>query len=248
LLRPLTDLPASGVLTILPDEEIAAIPFSLVTDAEGKWLDESYATVLAARPSKIAGDWKSFRQALVVGAPASGESLPPLPESRSEAEAVASRFPGAKALTGADATLDAVRAGIERAGLFHFSGHGYAGPTVGGLYLTGNLLTSGTLQGLSLKSCRLAVLSACLTAKGQTEGLTNPDSLVHALLDAGVQTAVASRWDVDSAATAEWMERFYSDLTVSGDPAQALRHANRLVRAQPRYEHPYYWAAFQIYQ
>jgi CHAT domain-containing protein len=248
LLRPLTDLPTSGVLTILPDEEIAAIPFSLLTDAQGKWLDESHATLLSALPEKRTDIGDSFQQVLVVGAPATHESLPALPESKREAESVASRFAGSKTVTGTYATLGAVTAGLEHSGLFHFSGHGYAGPTVGGLYLADSLLTSVSLQGLSLGSCRLAVLSACLTAKGQTDGLTNPDSLVHALLDAGVQTVIASRWDVDSAATAEWMERFYSGLAASGDPVQALQQASRSLRAERRYEHPYYWAAFQTYQ
>ena len=180
------------------------------------------------------------QRALVIGAPATGEALPPLPESRMEAEEVASRFTGSTILTGLEATMGAVTHGLETADLLHFSGHGYAGATVGGLYLAGSLLTSVSLEDLSLPFCRLAVLSACLTAVGQTEGLMNPDSLVHALLDAGAQTVVASHWSVDSGATSALMSRFYAGLSSTGDPAQSLRRASAMVRAEPQYGHPYY--------
>ena len=239
--------PAGGVLTVLPDAEIAAVPFSLLADAAGQWQAERFTTVLSSH-ARAAVPWTPVEQAVVVGAPATREHLPPLPESRLEAESVAARFPGATLLLGADATAPNLLRALPAAGLFHYSGHGYAGAAAGGLYLAGSLLTSAQLKAVELPRCRLAVLAACLTAVGQTGGLTNPDSLVHALLDAGVHTAVASRWAVDSAATLDFMSRFYSDLEATRDPAKSLSAAAAGLRADPRYRHPYYWAAFQTYE
>jgi len=235
----------SDRVTVLPDEELAALPFSLLVDEHGHWLTK---TVVLSAHEPIPESWTRPRNAVVIGSPATREDLSPLPDSRREAEDIASRFPGSVPLIGANATSSAVEQQLANADLFHFSGHGYAGSTVAGLYLSDALLTSVSLQNVSLPRCRLAVLSACFTAVGEDEGLTNPDSLVHALLDAGARTVIASRWNVDSAATATLMSRFYSNLPTSGDPAQALRSASVSLRETPAYTHPYYWAAFQTYQ
>jgi len=236
------------ILTILPDAEIAAVPFPLLVAPGGRWLADTFAPVFSSRQRSASEMWRPARRALVVGAPATQERLPPLPESRIEAENVAARFPGTTLLTGPQATANAVMQALERADLFHYSGHSYAGASVGGLYLADSLLTSASLQSLSNAACRLVVLAACVTAVGQTDGLTNPESLVHAFLDGGVHTAIASRWAVDSAATAALMSRFYPDLDTTGDPAKSLSHAARSLRADAKYRHPYYWAAFQTYE
>jgi CHAT domain-containing protein len=249
LLAPLPGaVPSKGVTTVLPDAEIAALPFHLLVDQQGRWLDESSTIEFATHPGRANAHWTQPKQALVIGSPATQEPLPTLPDSAAEAESVRASFPGSTVLTGKDATLSAVMERLQQADLFHFSGHGYAGASVGGLYLADSLLTSVSLQHASLPACRLAVLSACLTAMGQTKGLSNPDSFVHALLDAGAQTVIASRWSVDSEATTALMSLFYRDLHANHDPAQSLRHASEQLRAYPQYAHPYYWGAFQTYE
>ena len=240
-------VPASGVLTVLPDAEIAAVPFSLLAEPGGRWLAERVTVVLASRP-RGAASWTPVSRALVVGAPATRERLAALPDSRVEAETVAARFPGSTLLLGSAVTGGGVIEALPRAELFHYSGHGYAGASVGGLYLADSLLTSASIKSLSLPACRLAVLAACVTAVGQTDGLTNPDSLVHALLDAGVHSAIATRWAVDSAATAALMARFYPELEATRDPARSLAGAAGALRAERKYQHPYFWAAFQTYE
>jgi CHAT domain-containing protein len=151
-------------------------------------------------------------------------------------------------LTGSEASAQAVADRIETAGLFHFSGHGFAAAGLGGLYLAGAPLTSAWFQKMRLDACRLVVLSACLTAMGQGDGLTNPDSLVHSILDAGAGSVIASRWRVDSAATAALMSSFYSSIFRMRDPALALQCARESVRANHKFAHPYFWAAFQVYE
>jgi CHAT domain-containing protein len=62
-----------------------------------------------------------------------------------------------------------------------------------------------------------------------------------------VPRLVTSLWQVDDLATAELMRRFYRGLIVHQlSPAAALRHAQREMRANPRWQSPFYWAAFTL--
>jgi CHAT domain-containing protein len=51
---------------------------------------------------------------------------------------------------------------------------------------------------------------------------------------------------VDDAATRALFETFYTELVAGRSPASALQEAALSVRAQLGWEHPYYWAAFQV--
>ncbi|MGA7523163.1 MAG: CHAT domain-containing protein [Acidobacteriaceae bacterium] len=93
----------------------------------------------------------------------------------------------------------------------------------------------------------LVVLSACQTANGDRlpgEGLVG---LSYSFLIAGSRRVVGSLWDVDDAATAELMRRFYQALYQGGaSPAEALRSAQRAIAKVPRWSNPYYWAGFTL--
>lgn len=104
----------------------------------------------------------------------------------------------------------------------------------------------GEVFGLSLRA-RLVTLSSCRSARGTDlpgEGLV---SLTRGFLYAGAGTVLASLWDVDDRATAELMRRFYrAHLQQKLPPPAALRAAQMSLRAEPGWEHPYYWAAFTL--
>jgi CHAT domain-containing protein len=65
---------------------------------------------------------------------------------------------------------------------------------------------------------------------------------------AGSPRVVASLWNVNDAATAELMKRFYQEMLgpERRPPAAALRAAQLSMRQQARWSAPYYWAAFVI--
>jgi CHAT domain-containing protein len=63
---------------------------------------------------------------------------------------------------------------------------------------------------------------------------------------AGVPTIVASQWKAESKATTELMVRFHKGLVGGLSPAAALRDAQRAVRLDRRYRHPFYWAPFIV--
>jgi CHAT domain-containing protein len=93
----------------------------------------------------------------------------------------------------------------------------------------------------------MVVLSACETALGQEirgEGLVG---LTRSFMYAGAPRVVASLWDVNDAATAELMTRFYHAMLHDHlRPAAALRQAQLSMAKEKRWAHPYNWAAFTI--
>jgi CHAT domain-containing protein/tetratricopeptide (TPR) repeat protein len=95
----------------------------------------------------------------------------------------------------------------------------------------------------------LVVLSGCRTALGQDvrgEGLVG---LTRGFMYAGAPRVVASLWKVDDAATAELMKRFYEGMFGPRKllPAAALREAQQSLANTPRWNAPYYWAAFVLH-
>ncbi|MGA8160470.1 MAG: CHAT domain-containing protein [Acidobacteriaceae bacterium] len=164
-----------------------------------------------------------------------------------------------QAAVGFAASAEKVRSmNWSRFGIVHFATHAFLNPVQPDL---SNILLSqfdaaghpqaGALWFSDIASMRmpvdLVVLSACQTANGDQlpgEGLVG---LSYSFLIAGSRRVVGSLWDVDDAATAELMRRFYEALYRGGQsPAEALRSAQRAIAMVPRWSNPYYWAGFTI--
>jgi len=95
----------------------------------------------------------------------------------------------------------------------------------------------------------LVVLSACETARGKVGAGEGVIGLSWAFFIAGSRTTVVSGWKVSSASTSILMRKFYEHLNderSSGSlkKAEALRAAELEIMKDPRYSHPFYWAAF----
>lgn len=194
-------------------------------------------------------------------------ALPSLPGARSELEALRRRYPSALVRIGADATESTVR-GRDADALSHarfvvFSTHGLmAGSTAAepGLVLTppeqATDADDGYLSASEAAQLRLTaefvVLSACNTAASDGrpggEGLSG---LARAFFYAGARSVLVSHWEVSDAATTALISDTFADLDARAgrDPAaraHALQSAIRQVRADPRWTHPAYWAAFTL--
>jgi CHAT domain-containing protein/Tfp pilus assembly protein PilF len=93
----------------------------------------------------------------------------------------------------------------------------------------------------------LVVLSACQTGLGKEvkgEGLVG---LTRGFMYAGAARVVASLWQVNDAATAELMKRFYRRMLQDGvRPAAALRAAQIDMWRRPQWRSPFYWAGFAL--
>lgn len=188
-------------------------------------------------------------------------SLARLPFSREEAAAVAAQVPRGDRLhaTDFDATLALVTGGgLDDFRILHFATHGLVNekrPELSGLALSlvdaegrslDGFLRLNTIYNLRLSS-DLVVLSACQSALGREvdgEGLVG---LTRGFMHAGARGVVASLWQVNDAATAELMKRFYTGLLRRRlPPAAALRAAQLQMAHDPRWKAPYFWAGFVL--
>lgn len=188
-----------------------------------------------------------------------GRPLPRLDASLTEAEAILAMVPEEDrlALLGFDASRENVLGGaLADTRFVHFATHALFDPrqpSFSGLVLsrvdaTGQAidgyLRPHEIYGLSL-AAEMVVLSACRTGLGREvrgEGLVG---LTESFLYAGASRVLVSFWQVDDEATAELMQRLYRHLFEDDlGPAAALRRAQLSMLREPRWQAPYYWAAF----
>ena len=158
-----------------------------------------------------------------------------------------------KVLVGATASEQVVKEEAAGFDILHFATHGLLddrAPMFSALLLApgpgpaeDGLLEAREIADLRLHA-RLAVLSACETARGQIAVGEGVIGLSWAFLAAGVPTLVVSDWKTDSSATKELMIDFHRRLLAGAPVAEALRQAELALRRDPRYWHPYYWAPF----
>ena len=90
----------------------------------------------------------------------------------------------------------------------------------------------------------LMSFSACETAKDDDRAVLG---LAGVTLKAktGAKSALGSLWKVDSESTAKLIVEFYQELIRNKETkAQALQRAQQTLLNNPKYQHPYYWAAF----
>lgn len=123
--------------------------------------------------------------------------------------------------------------------------------------LTGaNRLQAGTDDGvmtgleasaLQLQGTKMVVLSACRTGVGAV----NPGEGVYGLrwgfAAAGAQSLVMTLWKVDDEASVALMKSFYRQLAAKKSKVEALSLAQSEIRANPKWRHPGYWAAFTVF-
>jgi len=194
------------------------------------------------------------------------KALPYLPGSKTELEALKTRYPRALVRIGTEATETAVRRGdaaaLANARFVVFSTHGLmAGSTAAepGLVMTppdqATEADDGYLSASEAAQLRLnaefVVLSACNTAASDGrpggEGLSG---LARAFFYAGARSVLVSHWEVSDAATTELITASFAALDAPGgdvgDRARALQAGMRAVRANRAWTHPAFWAPFTL--
>ena len=110
---------------------------------------------------------------------------------------------------------------------------------------SGAYLPVSSISRLRLQA-KLCVLASCRSLG--TAGLDNLSlaGIAPAWLMAGVPTVIATQWNVDDRATAEFMRRFYAALARGGAAGAALQQAQREMRAIPEWSAPRFWAGFVV--
>jgi CHAT domain-containing protein len=188
-------------------------------------------------------------------------TLSRLPFTRDEADAILALAPAGQVTRAVDFKANRAAAtgtDLSRYRVVHLATHGLLDaehPELSGIVLSlvdeHGAPQDGVLrlhEVYNLKwSAELVVLSACQTALGKEirgEGLIG---LTRGFMYAGAERVLASLWNVNDGATAQFMKRFYQGLFTQGlRPAAALRAAQVEMWRRQSTRAPYYWAAFVL--
>jgi len=250
LIQPALKSISTRHLVIVPHEDLNALPFQVLQNPlDSSYLGErfqiSYApsvsvlATLKAQPNLAAG------RLLAAADPAISDAV-------AEVQAIGRLYPGrAKVVSDVLVRKEDVKAWASDYGLIHMSVHGkfdvgdpllsYLGfrrtPTDDGR------LTAAEMFGLPLQANAFVVLSACETGRVEATHSNEVVGMVRGLLYAGASNVVLSLWEVQSQATALWMETFYRQAQTH-TPSEAARLAVIAVKARPEYQHPYFWGPF----
>ena len=108
-------------------------------------------------------------------------------------------------------------------------------------------LTIGEAASLNLNA-QMVCLSACQTGLGEVKKGEGMVGLSRAFMVASSKNVGVTLWSVDDAATAEFMARMYKKVKGGMSYAEAYRKVKNEFRNSDEYSHPYYWAAFVVYE
>jgi tetratricopeptide (TPR) repeat protein len=252
-------LSAAARVVIVADGPLLYLPFELLPHSGGH-LVITYApsvTVLGdlAERSTQAADGPFLGIGLTsVGSP---DGLPPLPGVREVYEIAKEYGPGARVITGPEATKQLILETAPGYRVVHFATHGViddAEPLYSGLRVTADQAEGnehpGVLYAYEMFSLNLpsavVVCSACQTAHGTIRAGEGLVGMSRALFYAGATCLVVTLWPIPDAPTRRLMRVFHRYLRGGHDPADALSRAKLEVRnSHPHvYRHPYTWAGF----
>ncbi len=252
LVQPVSkELPAKSLIRVELDRPLSGLPIEALRSPAGWYLGEKYSIIhspgiLYERHLREAVNLSSSAPFLL--ADAAGSSF--LPGHDLERSTIQKLFPKATVI-GPEAGSGAILAPLADSTIFSFIGHGEPYATGTGLRMNPHLLLKAEdFSPYHLRHLEMAVLAACSTGSGGNDGLLDNRSLVHAFLAGGTPSVVASRWNVDSQATAILISDFYAHLAHHESAPTALFSArNQLLtttQSHPDYSHPFYWAGFSV--
>jgi hypothetical protein len=206
---------AERPLVLVPTGVLHALPWSALPSLRGRPVSVAPSAALWRRAATVA---QAHHQRMVV------VEGPGLPGAAGEVAALAGRHPDAACLAGPAATVAAVAAALDGAGLAHVAAHGafrVDNPLFSSLQLADGPLTVYDLEGLRRAPRRL-VLSACDSGLSGVRPGDELMGLAGALFALGMGTLVASVIPVPDDATGELMVAFHERLHAGLPPAHAL--------------------------
>ncbi|MCU1229704.1 MAG: hypothetical protein JWO97_2588 [Acidobacteria bacterium] len=256
---------AGSTIVFVPDPAIARVPFSaLLNRKNGRFLADDYAAAIAPSALAFVANAMTYAErtgdrALLIADPtldpSSYATLPPLDGARDEVAAVAKFYPHATSLVGDAATKESFVRLASTANVIHFAGHAiandaaprYSSLLFGGTDGSDGRLYLGDLPSAGLEHVRLAVLSACSTARGSRER-RGTATIARAFLSAGVPAVVGTLWPVDDGVAEAFSRVFHQSIQKGRMPAVALRDAQLGLMKSPdaHLREPSSWAAFRL--
>ena len=192
---------------------------------------------------------------------AMGAGASDLPHAAEEVRELAALYgPSAVALSGTQATEERWKQDADGYRVLHLATHGIlnsSNPLFSYLQLAKTDGEDGMLEAREILDLNLraevVVLSACETGRGELISGEGVFGMSWAVLTAGTRTVVVSQWKVDSASTTQLMVAFHRTIAPEAvrpgpirSKAEALRRAAMELIRTPGYQHPFYWAGFEM--
>ncbi len=249
-------------LYLVPHGSLNYLPFALLPDGKidgepgQRLIVESYTLAYLPTAAALVGNDRpsTSTDSLLAIAP----SRKNLKYAPAEAQSVNDMFePDSNLLLGDRATESAFKNLAGDFSILHLATHGYfnkLNPLLSGLELEKDADDDGQLELYEILELQLnadlVTLSACQTALGSGVFSETPAGddfvgLTRAFIYAGSQTVLATLWQVDDQSTMNFMQGFYTRLKQNNsDKALALALAQREMRSNQNYQHPYFWAPF----
>ena len=218
-------------------------------------------TESATEPSRVL----LVKSAKDSGASGAEFSIPRLPNTRIEAEAILSLDSSLSGGAGksvfdfAASRAEVTSADLGQYRIIHLATHGFLNsfnPELSGLAFSlvdekgspkNGLLLAPEIYNLKFPGADLIVLSACQTGLGKEIRGEGVVGLTRGFMYAGAPRVIVSLWNVNDRATAELMKKLYQGMLIRNlPPAAALRAAQIEMFKQRQWREPYYWAAFGL--
>ncbi|MFI6154707.1 CHAT domain-containing protein [Kitasatospora sp. NPDC051170] len=197
----------------------------------------AHARAAGRRPDTAA------QRALVVS-----ESDAVLPGAVAAARFAEGRLASPRVLIGSRATREAVLDELRGSQWVQFGCHAHSSPEQpAGSWIqlpSGETLSVVDICRIRPDSARLAVLTACGTARASQRLADEAVHISSAFLLAGYPEAVGTLWEIESTRLESFLRGFYDRLLADGlPPARALHHTVRRLRDEAP-DRPYVWAAY----
>lgn len=240
-------------LAIIPNGDLYYLPFhALIAKEENKkvtYLIDEF-TVFYSNRLKFLGSSQSIDLANF-NIIAVGNADKSLPAAEAEVNDIKVLFPNSMILKGKEATKEQLFAQSGNFNVMHLATHGildYNNFDSSYLVMANNgRFTLNDIEELDkINEYTLVALSACETAvkNDLVEGW--PQTTASAFLTAGVETVIASLWQVDDKATSLLMKKFYENISTM-NKVESLHKAQVDLSKIQGFSHPYYWAPFAYY-
>jgi CHAT domain-containing protein len=254
LLTPFADqLGTLDHLWIDLDPSLSVLPVAALSSPGGGWLgDTTSITILSP--------WWALDPTLALAEPTITRAMKMLivsgfdrvHSSESETSDIGGIFAHSTMIDGTLSKPQDILSALGSAEIFHFSGHATAGSSAHLLLASGDgetlsSLAPESLGKVHLQKCRLAVLAACNTSAADPDQVEKIPDLRNSLLISGAGSVVASNWDVDDLSTRSLILAFYKQLALGLSPSHALQIAQQTIHSTGGWQHPYYWAAFEVF-
>ena len=222
LLEPVAAAVGNRDLVIVPTGVLHHLPWLVLPSCAGKAVSVAPSAALWHAATMAPRGRAKVRDIVLVAGP-------DLPAGAEEVAALCAAYPSAECLNGDGATVAAVTAALDGAGLVHIAAHGQFrsdNPLFSSLRCADGPLTVHDLETLR-RAPEQIVLSSCDVGLSEVCAGDELIGLAAALFSLGARTLVASVLPVHDAATQPFMLAFHEALRAGAGPASALATAQR---------------------